>query len=389
MDPEYNEYEFFETPATINSLPWKNIIIGVVILVFVILFVRFTRRRTLNRKWTRPTRDLKKESMKVSTDDSMETMTAHMRDLNDPLVLVYNRPDIVMNNAAIRADVVDRMKRTIMDEHFDDLEILERIVNINEDLDLDPEIGAQAIEAATRIGYNRQTARNNDPVRTFEARAVDVTRQMDDPQNVHDPTVIKQLNDQLHDMDHRVNDERRRNRNDGAGADMNDIDNMTDITEFVDRMKESGDISNQRSMEALKAARKMINSQDTCTSYSGRVESEIFKTAWNSAKSYDERHNIILGLADSTTHEGTVCMNGRIARVLGANTVQATGPEIKSAIYSYAGKIMNDGGAFNLVEQYIDDIKTMPDSQKELVKAECRAVFDDNDDEPVAATVDQ
>lgn len=380
MDTYDEQYEFFDIPTTtnaVNSLPWKNIIIAIVVIIFVILFVRFTRRRALNRKWTRPVRSLKKESMKVSTDDSMETMTAHMRDLDDPLVLVYNRPDIVMNNAALRADVIDRMKRTIMDEHFDDLEILERIVNINEDLDLDPEIGTQALEAATRIGQ-RQTVR--EPARTFEVRAVDVTRQMDDPQNVHDPVVIKQLNDQLHDMDSRRNVK----RNDGT-----DNNDLVDIKEFVDRMKESGDISDKRSMEALKAASKMINSHDTCTSYSGRVESEIFKTAWNSAKSYDERHNIILGLADSTTHEGTVCMNGRIARVLGANTVQATGPEIKSAIYSYAGKIMNDGGAFNLVEQYIDDIKTMPDSQKELVKAECRAVFEDNDDEPtVAATVE-
>jgi len=74
---------------------------------------------------------------------------------------------------------------------------------------------------------------------------------------------------------------------------------------------------------------------------------------------------------------GTVCMNGRIARVLGANTTQASSAELKSAVYSYAGKVMNSSGDFREVVKYINDIEQFTDSQKNILVNECKSVFDD------------
>lgn len=305
--------------------------------------------------------------MKTATDSAKEVLTEHMQNPKDPLVLAYNRPDLLLNNPILRRDVTARMHRTIMDEHFDDIEMLERIVNINEEFDLDRNIAvaAPAIAARTAVG------------KTFDDRLANIAKIADDPQNVHDPSVIKQLNDTLNATATVGNQE------DHYGSQLSGPKRMQlkgSIENTINQLVSSGEISQERANAARIVATKMINSSDTCSSYNGRRENEIFDTTWHSADTADKRHNFILGLADSHTGgSSTVCMNGRLARIIGANSIQASSADLKSSVYSYAGKIMNEGRPFAEVERYINDIQDMANSQKTMLIAECRAVFDEND----------
>lgn len=311
--------------------------------------------------------------MKTATSSAAETLNEHFREPQDPLVLMYNRPDLVVTNPALRKDVIVRMRKTIMDEHFDDIEMLERIVNLNDEYDLDHGITvvAPAVAARTVTG------------KTFADRLEEITKIADDPQNVHDPVIIKQLNETLNKATLKESfDGPQDNYGSSAG-----IIGMREraalrasVNNAIDQLLVTGEISNERANAARIVATKMINSGDTCSSYNGRQENEIFQKTWSAADSADQKHNFILGLADSYTGgHSTVCMNGRLARIIGANSVQVSSADLKSSVYSYAGKIMNENGKFTEVEKYIREISDMPDSQKTILISECRAVFDEND----------
>lgn len=336
------------------------LLIIIVVIVLVVILIIMHRRKN---KGTRSKRNKKRSYMKTATDSAKEVFAEHMKNPQDPLVLAYNRPDLLATNPILRRDVTARMHRTIMDEHFDDIEMLERIVNINEEFDLDRNIAvaAPAIAARTAVG------------RTFDDRLRDIAKIADDPQNVHDPSIIKQLNETLINTSPVIS---------GGGALPNSqrAQLKTSVDNTIDDLLRRGEISDSRANAARIVATKMINSSDTCSSYNGRHENEIFNTTWSAADTADKRHNFILGLADSHTGgASTVCMNGRLARIIGANSMQASSADLKSSVYSYAGKIMNEGRPFAEVEHYINEIQDMPMSQKTMLISECRAVFDEND----------
>jgi len=357
------DYDFYEKPATENLLwslikdGFKIFLVVVAIIVVIYFLVSLFSRKTVSKK--RPRILARKPYMKLATDAQGIVMYAHMFNPDDPLVLLYNRPDVVVGNKAIKAEVLRRIHNVLNDDDFNDMEMLERIVNINEELNLDDEIAVIAPQVAERIGHNNTA--------TFDARAIDVMRLMDDSQNVHDPTVIKQLNKTMDTYSI-------------TGDVQSHEDLRNSFNDTLDRMIHKDEISEERAAFAKRTFEVMLNSAGTCSSYRDRRESEILQTTWGSADTYDKRHNIILGLADAASGGGTVCMNGRIARVLGANTVQASSAELKSAVYSYAGKVMTEGGRFELVENYINDVGGFTDQQRELITAECRAVFDDQDE---------
>lgn len=309
-------------------------------------------------------KDRKKKYNKIASSNLSEIIRAHNEDKNDPLVLAYNRPDILLVSTEAREEVTQRMNNAIQGANFEDIELIERIVQINEELDLDDTLMQRARGTINRISRTGPT---------FEARAINVQRLMDDSQNVHDPAVTKELNKTLEGM----------NPNDYFSLDDPNVmrnESMQKINETIQEMVTRGEITKSRGDDARRIASKMINSNDTCTTYNSRGESEILMTTWNNANSHDERHNIVLGLADSISGpSGSVCINGRIARILGANTTQVSTAELKTAVYNYAGKIMSENGPFSDVEKYINDISSMSDTQKELLREECKAVFDEQD----------
>lgn len=321
-----------------------------ILLVFLILFVliKFFSTRRKKRQ--------SKKLRRIATDDIGEVIKAH-NGSKDPLVLAYNRPDLVQV-PQVRADISQRMREAITETNYEDIELLERIVHVNEELDIDPGIRQMALNRLTEVSRTGPS---------FEVRAEDAKKIMNDPQNVHDPAVSGSLLGVLRTMDKNTEDLT------GLGS-RGEIDRV--IREMIDR----GDLSQSRAEMARRTLSKMVGSKDTCMAYENRTESEILSTTWKNASGYTERHNIILGLADAATESGTVCINGRVSRVLGANSSQVSTGELKQAIYSYAGKIMNEGGSFMEVEKYISEVPGMPEDQKEMVTQECRAVFDENMD---------
>lgn len=366
MDSQTN-YDFYEQNS-INKFPWRSVLmfvgmIGIIILV-VYFFVATMKRMKKRRSKCRPKKHRKGKYYDMATDDIRAVYMAHTKDMSDPLVAAYNRPDIVASNAALKRDIALRMRATILADTFDDIEMLEKIIQINEDLDIDDTLNQLAPMVAARVGHINKA--------NFDVRADDVLRLMDDPQNVHDPTTIKELNSVLKDFTGEYTGEY-------TGGFNKNIAPEIDIV--INNMTTKGEISETRASDARRVLSKMITSHGTCMSYGNRRESEIFQTTWSAADTYDKKYNIILGLADSATSGGgTVCMNGRIARILGANTTQASGAELKSAVYSYAGKVMTSGGNFAEVEKYINGIEQFTDSQKNILMNECKSVFDDLND---------
>lgn len=338
----------------------------VILMIFIVVILYISNRHQKNRtKRSRSRLDKKKSHIRIATDSAQEAVQEHINNPRDPLVLIYNRPDVIQHNKTLRQDVINRMRQTILDEHFNDIETLERIVHLNEEFDLDQNIAIVAPAVAIRTVVN-------NPGKTFDDRITDVQRQADDPQNVHDSAIIKQLNETLREMLPSGSTEVFLD-----SLDKRSIKNSVDAA--IDDMLKKREITNERANAARIVASKMISSNDRCMSYDNRRENDIFKTTWANAQTDDQKHNFILGLADAhTAGNSTVCMNGRLARIIGANTSQVSSADIKSAVYSYAGKIMTENKPFADVEKYIDDIAEMPESQKTLLKSECKAVFDEN-----------
>lgn len=338
---------------------WQYVALVILSIVLIIIIAKIIHRRfhgntnTSGKKKKKKRKYYKKAHVKIKTDNHKQVIDAHIEQEDDPLVVAYNAPELVINNSTLRADIRRRMINAINNaEGPDDIETLERIVNINEELDIGDEIMPLAVQAVHRV------AARVDNFRDLENNNV-----QDDPQNVHDPSVIKQLRDELYGI----------NITNSSSADI-----AADITNNVNRLKESGEISAARANDALRVANTMLSSTGTCSSYDGRRESDILRNVWADINdSPDKIHNLILGLADSATESGTVCMNGRIARVIGANTSAVSQTDIKSAVYNYAGKIMNEGGGYDSVLKYINDIDSLPESQKIILREECKTVFDD------------
>jgi len=361
------QFDFYETSpqSAFARFPWKSVLmfIGMITIIIVVIyfFAKAISHRKKRNSRRRPHKYRNRGYSTIASDDIQTIYEAHVNDQSDPLVAVYNRPDIVAKDEVLRQDIARRMRATIMADSFDDIEMLERIVQINEDLDLDDNITRIAPMIAARVGHVNNV--------NFTVRANDAMRLVDDPQNVHDPVVIKELNSVLKEYSGEYT---------GSYNYAIDGNVAPDVNATIVKMVNMGEISESRANDAKRVMSKMISSNDTCSSYSNRRESEIFQTAWSAANTYDKKYNIILGLADSVSGpSGTVCMNGRIARVLGANTTQASSAELKSAVYSYAGKVMNSSGDFREVVKYINDIEQFTDSQKNILVNECKSVFDD------------
>lgn len=314
----------------------------------------------------------------LATDNIDEVIHAH-NGTDDPTVIVFNRPEL-LRRPNIRFDVVNRIMNRILNPEFDDLQLLERIVNINEELDLDTNIPIFAPMIAHRIVAGRTV--NNGTL--ADANNNDVNRLRNDSQNVHDPLIINTLRDQMREQQQEIINVVENNT-----ADNGDLINgsgealRNDIFTSIDRLVASGDITEKAGQDAKYVAGKMLTSTGTCSSYDNRRESDILKDTWNVSRSNNDKvHNIVLGLADSrTSNDGTVCINGRIARVLGANNVTQetkvpTMEEYRAEIYGHAARIMREEGDPEEVYVRIREETGLSDTQKEMLRAEVAAGFE-------------
>lgn len=347
-----------------------QIFIALTLLVIVIIIAR-----RLMRPRRHPRRRIYKRSRaaaKVATDDLGTVLDAHAANPNDPLVLVYNRPDIA-TLPAYRDEVIDRIHRGIVEAT--DTEEIPRFVGAARVLGVDmTPIAAVAVGTITAAEVRR------DGVDAVIARAQQIAN---DPQNVHDPAVIKQMNDQLAALPVTAtlggNDEWRT-----AAAKKRITDS---ISAEISQMTKRGEISAARADDARRTMYHMIEKGGTCSSYGGRHEADILRDVWNATEDTDRRGNIILGLADAVDDGHMVCTNGRIARVIGANTTQVTMTDLKAAAYSFAGQVYGGLGekftaddirqGIARVDEYVQGLTDMPEEQRVLVREECRAVFAD------------
>ncbi len=359
----------------INMVTLYQIFISLTLLVIVILITRRLMRPRRHRR--RRIYKRSRAAAKVATDDLGTVLDAHTANPDDPLVLVYNRPDIAAL-PAYRDEVIDRIHRGIVEAT--DTEEIPRFVGAARVLGVDmTPIAAVAVGTITAAEVRR------DGVDAVIARAQQIAN---DPQNVHDPAVIKQMNDQLaalpvtatiNEASLGSNDEWRT-----SAAKKRIIDS---ISADISRMTKSGEISVARADDARRAMYHMIEKGGTCSSYGGRHEADILRDVWNATSDADRRGNIILGLADAIDDGHMVCTNGRIARVLGANTTQVTMTDLKAAAYSFAGQVYSGLGekftaddirqGITRVDEYVQGLTDMPEEQRVLVREECRAVFAD------------
>lgn len=334
------------------------IIIGAILIIIIVtklIYRRFHPKVTGRKK----RKYYKAAHVKIKSDNKKEVLDAHNEDKEDPLVLIYNTPELMDEDPRLREEVRQRMLNTLEGMNGpEEIETIERILDANETFAIDPTIVPVAIQTVRRVaaGADLGTLMRNNV--------------QDDPQNVHDPTVIKQLRNELNELETSM-------KAFGANPEPH-TEVMNGIMKSVTALRNSGEVSAERAEDALKVARAMLSSTGTCMSYDNKKESDILRNVWTDVKdSPDKVHNLILGLADGATSSGTVCMNGRIARIIGANSAAVSQTDIKSAVYSYAGKIMNEGGNYSAVERYIDEVTELPETQKIILKEECRSVFDD------------
>lgn len=340
----------------------SSIIVTLIILVvFIILARRFFRRSRRSRNIYHRS----KAAKRVATSDAIVAVTAHNDNPDDPLVLVYNRPDIAIQ-PTYRDNIADRLHRGIIEATETD--------EIPRFVDAGRIIGVDFTPLATlAVGAIVADHVRRDGVDTIVANAQKIAN---DPQNVHDPTVIKQMRDQLTAIPERAH-----------------ISRMTvasNISDEINRLVEVGEISHARANEARRVLQHMIEKGGTCMSYGNRHEADILRDAWGDAMNDEtKKANIILGLADAISDGHVVCTNGRIARVLGANSTQVSTADLKAAAYAYAGSIYGGLGenftandvadGMRRVDEYVDGLREMPEEQRRLVREECRAVFADLD----------
>lgn len=323
------------------------------LVVVIVLIRRFFRRRRCRTRATK----------KIATDDAATVMNAHFSNPSDPLVLIHNRPDIA---PLYRDEIISRLRDGIIAaQDMTDVEEIPRYVDAGRQLGVDLlPLAADVTRVVTR-----------DVVRRDGVEAILDYKVAADPQNVHDPSVIRQMNKTLTSI---------------ATADTPISTIKQDILAEIDKMERKKEISSARANDARMALETMVEKNATCSSYGGRHEASILADTWEDAKKYsgDTRTgNIILGLADSMNGSSTVCVNGRIARIIGANSVQVSTGDLKAAAYSYAGKLYTDLGdaptaekiqdALGALDTYIAEMNDMPEDQRTIVREECRAVFAD------------
>jgi hypothetical protein len=343
----------------IDDMSWLVIII--MIIVIIVLLRKWGRWGRYGRWGGYGERDIYTRSTaarRVATDDAPTVIAEHIDNPDDALVLIYNRPDLADD---FRDDILTRLQAGIINA--------EGTAEIPRFVDAGRLLGVDFMPIATEV-----TARVAvDDVRRLGATDV-IARGMkvaEDPQNVHDPSVIKQMNDTLDALESPVV--------------MSTQEVKMEINKKIDSLIEAGEITRLRGDDARCVLVKMIEDGGTCTSYGGRHEADILSEAWSATKSDTQKENIILGLADSMDDGHVVCVNGRIARVIGANTTQVTSGDLKAAAYAYAGSIYSSLGddpadiisAMAKVDEYVNGLTMMPEDQRALVREECRAVFAD------------
>lgn len=331
------------------------IVISLLVIAILVLIVIIGRslRGTSRRK------SKKQRAHDLATDNADEILHAH-RATDDPTVIVFNRPEL-LRRPKIRFDVINRIMNRILNPEFNDLQLLERIVNVNEELDLDMNIPIFAPIIARRIADGG-------------ALADTTTRLREDSQNVHDPLIINTLRDQMRSQTvTTVIPEEYTGGNNGNNF----------VTEMFTSIDALNDITEKAKTDAKFVAGRMLNSTGTCMSYDNRRESDILRETWlASREDNDKLHNIVLGLADGRTgNDSTVCINGRIARVLGANNVTQetkvpTMEEYRAEIYGHAARIMREEGDPEEVYTRIQNETNLSDTQKEMLRAEVAAGFE-------------
>lgn len=339
------------------SIPTIIMAIVAVIIIIIVIVRRFFgghRRRQVYKR--------AKAARVMATDDIDAVMAAHVENPDDPLVLIYNRPDVAQH---YRDDILTRLQDGII--NAEETDEIPRFVDAGRLLGVDFAPVATATTARVATADVRRLG-----VPEIVARAQKIA---EDPQNVHDPTVIKQMNDTLKEMD---------------GVALSRQATRELILSRISELTKSGEISASRGDDAIRVLTRMMVDGGTCASYGDRHEADILCEAWAAAPTETHTANIISGLADAVSDGHVVCVNGRIARVLGANTTQVTSGDLKAAAYAYAGSVYAGLGdeptkediaiGIGKVDTYVNDMTAMPEEQRRLVREECRAVFADLED---------
>lgn len=341
------------------------------IIVVVIILAYKVRHYTRNKNG----RKSRRQKLKDFASGAVKSILQAHAESDDPTLLAFNAPQLLMGSSTavrrLREDVRVRLIETIMAPEFNDIRLLERIVNINEDLDLDDRIVHLAPMIAGGI------ARNNDRMTTI----------MNDSQNVHDPMVIKSLND--------VNKTIV-----GAASAAANVDNIQDIRgdtiikikNRIAKMLADGEINEIRARNAEEMAESMIRSNATCMSYANKKESNILMDAWVANMADENKtHNIVLGLADANPLGHSVCVNGRIGRILGSLVDPEEAKPIitmdnyRTEMYAFAGQVAARGGKADEVFLRINAETGLSDTQKAMLREEVAAGFDD--DEPAEPVI--
>jgi len=215
-----------------------------------------------------------------------------------------------------------------------------------------------AVAAAT-ISERRERAAETADNKADAAAAYfeDAVEWTDDPQNVHDSAMNRDLNDTL-----------QRLKNEPVFSASSPAKCISEARAEINSMGDKNAADN------AKRVLTRIESGSRISTFGGAAEDEIFALVWNrcrhpanAAAAADMRESILDALADSVEHGSVVCANGRSARLLNSLTLLDFDSQVGRAMTSTAYKNQIYEETQQILDREIEKARASDDADWRLI----------------------